>query len=439
MVWPYIPEAAHGYFDPAWYQNRHLYKATKVWNLVDTRNKADVQHFSALITAECNQAIKEDPSCYGAYMIRSNVYEYSGDLKNAVTDALKYASLQPTDMSIYPVLGRIYDKLQLPEEAFRAWDKALGGQQAPPSDKLHVVSMAPDFFFHGASTTRLYENRGWDEVKLGNFKSAMKDLAWVDYLRGGDDWQTVELAMAYAMDGDPDRSLTLLKNYSSSFSSTYYDAHKTMRVLKQYVWSLERAQKRDRATFVSLGKALGFRWIDQSQRVMPELNKVIATDPQFADLYVWRGTESWRDNPALALSQYNKALQLDPGNALALYYRAALFNDQKNYNSAISDCNQLLHGDFRNNALAMRAETYLGLHRYADAAADCANALASEQAWTDAHVLMADALERQGITEGALQQLHQARDYYGEGRCNTDLATINAGIDRLEKMKKDRK
>jgi len=52
---------------------------------------------------------------------------------------------------------------------------------------------------------------------------------------------------------------------------------------------------------------------------------------------------------------------------------------------------------------------------------------------------MADALERQGITEGALQQLHQARDYYGEGRCNTDLATINAGIDRLEKMKKDRK
>jgi len=427
-AWPLMPEKTHRFFEPTWYASHHAYKASRMyWAYHDGDDYLP-------IIAECNKAIAENPNCYEAYLLRSNVYEHNHDFKSALADALKCSALRPNEASININLSRLYDKLNMPKKVISVCDQVLGSQDAPAPNTSHMM-LADDMLFHSALKTNLYQRRGWNETKLGLIKSAIKDLSWADYVL---DANHFELGLAYGIDGHPDQSLEILKRYVlySDFSERFRDGHHTVRQLKQYVESLTLARQLDKTTFVCLGRALGFRWIDQPQKAVSELDKAIATTPDFADLYVWRGSQYWHDNAPAALDQYNKAIKLDPKNVLALYYRALLFNEQKNYKAAKSDCDKLLqlNGEFHNDALALRAESYMGLHRYADASEDCWIILGNKPAWVDVHVLLADAYEAQGLTKKALDQLVLARKNYIEGTCKTDLPIINARIDSLSKQ-----
>jgi len=73
------------------------------------------------------------------------------------------------------------------------------------------------------------------------------------------------------------------------------------------------------------------------------LNKAVAKDPKFANVYSNRGN-AYRDLKQYpkALNDYNKAINLDPSHVKAYNNRGNIYYEQKKYQQALKDYNQCL-------------------------------------------------------------------------------------------------
>jgi len=73
------------------------------------------------------------------------------------------------------------------------------------------------------------------------------------------------------------------------------------------------------------------------------LNKAVAKDPKFANVYSNRGN-AYRDLKQYprALNDYNKAISLDPSHVKAYNNRGNIYYEQKKYQQALKDYNQCL-------------------------------------------------------------------------------------------------
>ena len=73
------------------------------------------------------------------------------------------------------------------------------------------------------------------------------------------------------------------------------------------------------------------------------LNKAVAKDPKFANVYSNRGN-AYRDLKQYpkALNDYNKAISLDPSHVKAYNNRGNIYYEQKKYQQALNDYNQCL-------------------------------------------------------------------------------------------------
>ena len=73
------------------------------------------------------------------------------------------------------------------------------------------------------------------------------------------------------------------------------------------------------------------------------LNKAVAKDPKFANVYSNRGNV-YRDLKQYpkALNDYNKAISLDPSHVKAYNNRGNIYYEQKKYQQALNDYNQCL-------------------------------------------------------------------------------------------------
>ncbi len=73
------------------------------------------------------------------------------------------------------------------------------------------------------------------------------------------------------------------------------------------------------------------------------LNKAVAKDPKFANVYSNRGNV-YRDLKQYpkALNDYNKSISLDPSHVKAYNYRGNIYYEQKKYQQALNDYNQCL-------------------------------------------------------------------------------------------------
>ena len=73
------------------------------------------------------------------------------------------------------------------------------------------------------------------------------------------------------------------------------------------------------------------------------LNKAVAKDPKFANVYSNRGN-AYRDLKQYpkALNDYNKAISLDPSHVKAYNNRGNIYYEQKKYQQALKDYNQCI-------------------------------------------------------------------------------------------------
>lgn len=111
------------------------------------------------------------------------------------------------------------------------------------------------------------------------------------------------------------------------------------------------------------------------------LTRLIQQDPTNPQLYVWRG-EAYRlhGNQGGAVTNFNKALGIDPGNVAATTGLGRTFLDQENYQQAIVHLNRSISrkpGNVR--ALVLRAQANAVSGRPLQATADYTRAIAQFQ------------------------------------------------------------
>ena len=109
-----------------------------------------------------------------------------------------------------------------------------------------------------------------------------------------------------------------------------------------------RAEQKDPEAEIGDSQGLVFRGISYLfqglyYKALTDLNKAIELDPKNALAYGSRGlVYSYQSQPDKAMTNFKKALELDPGLALAYSGRGRIYYDRYQYTEAMDDFNKVI-------------------------------------------------------------------------------------------------
>ncbi|MGP4085893.1 tetratricopeptide repeat protein [Streptomyces sp. KR55] len=116
---------------------------------------------------------------------------------------------------------------------------------------------------------------------------------------------------------------------------------------------------------------------DRDDEALTELDRALATDPDNADAWAYRGdVHRWLEHTDQAVSDFTTALRLEPANAWTLARRGEAHGMAGRHEEALTDLAAALELDpAQARALLARGQAHFGLHRYDEAVADYTAAL----------------------------------------------------------------
>ncbi|MDP6543193.1 MAG: tetratricopeptide repeat protein [Phycisphaerae bacterium] len=180
-------------------------------------------------------------------------------------------------------------------------------------------------------------------------------------------------------------ALVLLSVLASAYGKTYYeqarrahDQRKFDEAIHLYTQAIEN-DKLDRARLRLVYCCRGMAWCAKGDYDLgiTDYNRAIELDPKFAYAYQCRGV-AWHDKGAFgkAIADYTRAIKLDPKYAYALRYRAMAWYATGAFAKAVADYTRLIKLDpkfartYRSRGMVRRA-----MGRYDKALADFSQAI----------------------------------------------------------------
>ena len=120
-------------------------------------------------------------------------------------------------------------------------------------------------------------------------------------------------------------------------------------------------QKIKRETAIHLFKGISHGNKGQLDRAISEYTKALEINPKDAKAYIYRGgAYLGKGQYDQAISEYTKALEINPKDALAYYNRGFVYRDKGQYDEAISDYTKVLEINPKDaGAYDSRGFTYL--------------------------------------------------------------------------------
>lgn len=319
------------------------------------------------------QAIELDPKMTKALVARAYSKLFVDDRVGALADFDEAIRIDDTDPHSYMGRGNVYLKS-------REYEKAV-------TNFTKVIMLDPDL-------VAVYANRGAAYIRLGRESEAIADCSRAIAFYSKDPIAYGNRALAYMKTGlfhkalaDVDVAVELSPNNTALIG------------FRGQI--LAKMQRPDEAR-ASLRKV---EWLKQ---LMPSDRKV-ARRPDDADVYRRRADhyaqgEQWDR----AVSDFNKAIQIDPQSYEAPLGRAKVRLKQGEFRKAVADCNKALRHSSAKEIYSVRGDAHFELDDYDSAISDYNRAMLFGPTIARAYRLRSQARRAAGDSEAAREDLQRA-------------------------------
>ena len=345
-----------------------------------------------------NRAIESKEKFTPAWRGRSLALAFLKQSEEALVSVDQAISLNyQDDFTLHSLRGMILQDLKLNEEAVAAYSaaiqinlhpwvynnrgvarNALGQYKGALSDFTKAIELNPEYA--GA-----YNNRGWAYYNLGEYKEAIADYDKAIELDPQDVQAYYNRGVARSALGDNQGAIANYNKaielnaskYLLSYKQTFYHSAlgNLQSVLTVFNQSIVYRETIDFDTYKSRGVARSD--LQDYQGALSDFNKAIELNSQDAYAYYNRGNvrRILEDNQG-ALSDFTKAIELNPDYALAYNDRGVTHSNLENYKDAIVDYTKAIELNPRYaSAYYNRAVAHSNLKDYEDAIADYTKAI----------------------------------------------------------------
>jgi len=359
-----------------------------------------------------NAAIRLDAEHAEAYFQRAGIRADTGQDADALADYEKAIALAPSDTRFLNMKGLFLLTRQQYDQAEQEFTRA--------------IQIDPDF-------TKAYNNRGLVGLSRSDFVTAARDFQQAISI----DPQYVDahnnLGFARYQSGEYGQALRAF-NQALELSPQYVNAYSNRGMLlmkteefKQAAADFTKAIELDAGNEqhyrlrIAAWRALGreelaaadeqrMNWVRQLARIETRIRNA----PDSAQGHIQRASHLARGgHTEVALTSFEKALELSPGNSEALTKRAEFWLQQGDARRAIADCNAALNslnarGEFSYQSISVRGDAWLLLGRFDEAISDFTAARRFDVTVAEAYYQRAVLRESQGDQPGAESDLATA-------------------------------
>jgi Tfp pilus assembly protein PilF len=360
-----------------------------------------------------NDAISHDEKNAEAHFQRAGILADAGHDSNALADYEKALALKPNETRYFNMKGLFLLTRQQYDQAAQVFTKAL--EIDPRFAKAHnnrgLVSLARNEFGSAASDFQsairiepkyvdAYNNLGFAWYRAGEHEDALMAFN-----------QSLDLNPTY-VNAFNNRGMLYLK--TEKFQLAVADFSRAIELeegnIKHYQSRMAayRAMGRDDLAKADEDKA---RWLIG----LAQIDTKIRQSPDSPQSYIQRASHlAEGGHPEIALTTFEKALELAPGNADALAKRAQFWLDQGEPRKAVADCNAALDslkasGEWSFKPLSIRGDAWLELGRLDEAIADFEAARRLDDTVAQAYYERAKLRHSKGDTAGSQSDLATAR------------------------------
>lgn len=282
----------------------------------------------------------------------------------------------------------------------------------------------------------LYYQRGQLFLKAGNNKMAIQDLEQAVSMDSTKGAYYLPLADAYFFSKSVGKSRQTLERAIKNDPVNNTEATMKLAELYFYVQDyrksiefLDQVLMQDRhnpkAYFM---KGMNFKEMGDTTRAISSFQTTVEQNPEYYAAYMQLGIIFNIKNDPLSVQYYNSALNLNPRSTEALYGRAMFFQENEEYNKAITDYTQILQLEPNNaNAhfnLGYIHQVYLKIYDQAI------------KHYTDAiavHPQYAEAYYNRGLTYETIGNISAAAaDYRLAMQFRPEYPAAEAGLRRVQ-------
>lgn len=312
---------------------------------------ADVADRSAEINllaviAECDEAIRRNPSDAAAYIRRGRARGDLGDFAGSVDDISRAKRID----------SRIEWEIEQANDYWARGNTAFDNDDYVSAIRNYGVAIGFDPQFASA-----YNNRALAHVNRGDYTRAIEDWTEVIRLNPQDADAYYDRSRAYKDSGDYQRAISdcteairldpqnayafsnrgIAYIHTGDFELSIRDFTEAIRLAPGYA-----------AAYNNRGSS--YTYSGQDHLALDDFTSAINLDPLYCDPYVNRGNIYLRlDEYLLAIDDLNEAIRLNPSSAKAYEIRGLAYSHTNEHQLAIDDFTEAIHHN------AQDAELYL--------------------------------------------------------------------------------
>ncbi len=342
-----------------------------------------------LALADYTEVIRLDPRNLWAHSNRGKLHVLRGDSSRAIADFTRVLQLDANNVHALCDRAAAYSAMKQHEHAITDYSAAL--------------ALEP--------SVTLYNNRGLEQVALGNLDAAVADFTQAIALGPEFPGPYLLRGNAYADKGEFDKALADLAEalrLDPEFAGSWFDrgnVHLRRGALDDALADFNRVVELDpdfSAAYFQRGNVHVQR--GQWDAAIAEYSSALRIDSDDASAYTNRGNAyaSLGDHER-ALADYSEALKRNPADVTTLYNRGSIYTRLGDHERALADYTEALRYDPADvRVLNSRGGVYAGRGQFAEALADFTAAIRLKPSYVPAYYNRGNLHAERGEVEQAI-------------------------------------